>query len=138
MSLLTELIIVYLGCYKYSTPNGAFQPTPESFLVNATNCSSVTRSARICGDNFNSSNPPAIFSAGHSCFNNLNIILRRCEKLNFTKCSNLGSSSFDNSGCARRTNTTHAESTSGTGKKQSAGILKFVSGSYRNCSSSES
>src|SRR4051812_3266382 len=97
--------------------------------VNLTNCSKVTFSARIWGESCNCSKAAVNFSTGQFCFNSFNIILRRCDKLNFTRRAKATLSSGDNNGWGRRTRATQAESTSGAGKKQSAGILKWPLGS---------
>src|SRR5262249_10558742 len=106
-----------------------FAVHPARIVARWTNWGKVTFSARICGESPTCSKAAVSLSAGQSCFNSFIIILRRWEKLSFTKrvktfCFSTGSRRF-----SRRFRLMHMESTSGGGKKQSAGILKWLCGS---------
>ena len=78
--------------------------------------------------------PPALNqglsqSCGQSSLSNLSIIFRLCENARFTILVNVAACSRFNSGFDRRSSVTQAESTSGRGKKQSAGTLNQPCGS---------
>src|ERR1041385_5668343 len=103
--------------------------------VSRTNCSSLTVSARVWGESSTSAKAASNRAGAQSSRRSFDIIFRRCEKLRFTILISAASSSSESSGAARRFNTIQAESTSGSGKKHPAGILKQVCGSSCNCTS---
>src|SRR6266550_3592862 len=99
------------------------QREDERRWVSRTNCSRLTASARFCGESAVAQNARSSFCSGQSALSNLNIIFRRCANDRFTIFTNASRSLSASNGRPRRTKATHAESTSGEGKKQVAGIL---------------
>mgnify|MGYP007027448212 CR=1 FL=1 len=66
---------------------------------------------------------------GQRALSSLSIIFRRCENARLKIFANAPHCTSVSNGVVRRTKTTHAESTSGCGKKQLAGILNQSRGS---------
>src|SRR5438132_4909294 len=69
----------------FHSPSDPPLESGQNFCASRTNCSSVAISARMSKGKRNSFQPSSNLSAGQPFFNSFSIILRRCEKLLFTR-----------------------------------------------------
>src|ERR1043166_1132125 len=129
-AFLADDFVAFINNIKDFLVHGLDLAFPLKLRVRLTNPSRLTASARISAGMPARVKADSSASRGQSCLRSLSIILRRCEKLRLTICRKTRACSDVSSGLLLRTSFTHAESTSGSGKKHEAGILNMPSGSY--------